>query len=117
MDAFKGLQNLIKEGNEFDLVIIDPPSFAKSQTQIEGALHSYRRLVRLGIQLVNTSGILVMASCSSRIASTEFYRVVEEEMQVRGIRFQILDKTEHDIDHPITFPEGAYLKCGYYRIQ
>ncbi len=117
IDAFEGLQNLITRKEQFDIVIIDPPSFAKSATEIEGAKNSYSRLAKLGIQLVRKGGILVLASCSSRILSDEFFEISEKSMSNTKYAFELLNKTFHDIDHPIGFPEGAYLKCGYYRIR
>ena len=111
-DAFKGLQDLIIQNKKYDIVVIDPPSFAKRQSEIDAAIHSYERLAKLGKQLVKKGGILVLASCSSRIQSGLFFETVENQLP----RHEILNKTQHDIDHPITFPEAAYLKCGYYQL-
>jgi len=110
-DAFKGLQDLINQHQKFDIVVIDPPSFAKRQTEIEGALNSYKRLSILGKQLLNKSGILVMASCSSRVKAADFFEIMDSNLK----GFKLIETTEHDIDHPITFTEAAYLKCGYYK--
>ncbi len=111
-DAFTALQDLINQKKKFDIVVIDPPSFAKRQSEVEGALHSYKRLTNLGKRLVKKGGILVMASCSSRIKAADFFEIVETNLKY----FQIIEKTTHDTDHPISFPEGAYLKCGYYQL-
>ena len=58
----------------------------------------------------------LLASCSSRVDSESFFQVSEKSLSEIGVQFSTIEKTYHDIDHPITFPEGAYLKCGYYRI-
>lgn len=116
VDAFKGLENLIKDRELFDLVVIDPPSFAKQEAEVKGAQNSYQRLARLGIQLVKKGGLLVLASCTARIKAVDFFETVENSLKTSGRSFQIQEKTYHDIDHPIGFPEGAYLKCGYYKI-
>lgn len=116
IDAFKGLNILKKERKQFDIVVIDPPSFAKRESEVQGAKNSYARLVKLGVSLVANRGILVMASCSSRILAKDFFAIVEQSIGNSRREFEILQKTGHDIDHPITFPEGEYLKCGYYRI-
>ena len=116
IDAFEGLQQLIKQKEQFDIVVIDPPSFAKSAKEVEGAKSSYSRLAKLGIQLVKKGGILVLASCSSRVLANEFFEISEKAMNTTKYNFKALNKTYHDTDHPIGFPEGAYLKCGYYRI-
>ncbi|MDY8135830.1 class I SAM-dependent rRNA methyltransferase [Aquimarina sp. 2201CG5-10] len=116
IDAFEGLQSLINQKKRFDIVVIDPPSFAKRESEISKAKNSYARLAKLGAQLVMPGGILVLASCSSRVNAEEFFTISEENILGSGKSFEELSKTYHDIDHPITFPEGAYLKCGYYRI-
>ncbi len=116
-DAFEGMQKMIDSSRKFDIVVIDPPSFAKRKNEIERAMNSYSKLVKLGVQLVNKNGIFVMASCSSRIESIPFFELVEKSILNAGKNFQIFEKTYHDIDHPITFKEASYLKCGYYRIQ
>ncbi|GAA0720854.1 23S rRNA (cytosine(2499)-C(5))-methyltransferase [Aquimarina litoralis] len=113
-DAFEGLQQLIDDKQRFDIVVIDPPSFAKRESEIDGAKNSYARLARLGARLVVNKGILVLASCSSRVQSDDFFSICEEHIINTGRSFTVLEKTFHDIDHPIAFKEGAYLKCGYY---
>lgn len=118
VDAFIGLHDLIKQGKKFDVVVIDPPSFAKSAKEIEKAKHSYSRLARLGTALTNKGGLLVLASCSSRVLADNFFDICEAEIQNGSRSFKVIDNTYHDIDHPIinSFPEGAYLKCGYYKL-
>jgi 23S rRNA (cytosine1962-C5)-methyltransferase len=61
--------------------------------------------------------MLVLASCSSRVKAKEFFRINEEAIISSGRKFSIIDKTYHDIDHPISFTEGEYLKCGYYQLE
>jgi 23S rRNA (cytosine1962-C5)-methyltransferase len=118
IDAFIGLHDLIKQGKTFDLVVIDPPSFAKSAKEIDKAKHSYSRLARLGTSLTKKGGLLVLASCSSRVDADTFFDICEAEIQNGSRSFKVIDNTYHDTDHPIinSFPEGAYLKCGYYKL-
>lgn len=115
-DAFKLLTDLTKQGLRYDLVIIDPPAFAKAAKEVETALNQYQRLALLGINLVSHGGILVLASCSSRVSADDFYEHIEQGMSKSKRKFKLQEKTFHDIDHPIGFAEGAYLKCGYYSI-
>ena len=117
-DAFLALQDLIRQNQEYDIVVIDPPSFAKRQNEIEKAKTSYARLVKLGVQLVKKGGVLVLASCSSRISSDVFFNINSRELENSNRRFEVLKTTYHDCDHPVieSFPEGAYLKCRYYSI-
>lgn len=115
-DAFEVLENLQSNAQKFDVVVIDPPSFAKNKLEIPGALRSYRRLVNLGQTLVSRGGVLVMASCTARLKPEEFFKLVEDELKSDGRKFNVLEKTDHDVDHPVGFEEARYLKCGYYRI-
>lgn len=115
-DAFDVLTRLLQENKKYDLVVVDPPSFAKRSSEIEGALKAYSRLVRLASKLTANKGVFVMASCSSRIPSDEFFKLVDSLLQNQDKNWIPLERTYHDIDHPIGFKEGAYLKCGYYKL-
>ncbi len=115
-DAFEGLQKLIDEQKRFDIVVIDPPSFAKRENEVSRAKKSYAKLARLGARLVSSNGVLILASCSSRVVAEDFFEISEENILDSGSVFEVLEKTYHDIDHPVNFPEGAYLKCGYYKL-
>lgn len=117
IDAFVGLQELIDAQVTYDIVVIDPPSFAKSAKEVTTARNSYARLAQLGARLTKKGGLLVLASCSSRVTAQAFFDISEQHIAKTGRIFTTIDKTYHDIDHPIRFPEGAYLKCGYYRLQ
>ncbi|HFA51894.1 MAG TPA: class I SAM-dependent rRNA methyltransferase [Bacteroidetes bacterium] len=116
MDAFKGMEELRRSGKMFDVVVVDPPSFAKKESEVKGALNSYARLARLAVPLVKRGGVLLMASCSSRVGAGLFFETVEPEMESSGRKVELLEKTFHDVDHPVGFPEGAYLKAGFYRV-
>ena len=112
-DAFALLGQMGSEGHRFALVIIDPPAFAKQQSEIERALGAYAQLARLGVGVLAPGGTIVLASCSSRIsAETFFTTVTKAAAQVRR-PLQLFAQTSHALDHPIGFPEGAYLKCLY----
>lgn len=115
-DAFEGMHKLFMEGKQYDLIIIDPPSFAKRASEVELAKKNYRRLAELGLKLTAPGGILVLASCSSRIEKEEFYSMMEEVLNRSGKRIQCLEKTAHDVDHPAGIKEMQYLKTGYYQI-
>ena len=115
-DAFDALQKLRDSHQKFDLIIIDPPSFAKKATEKERALKSYSRLAKLGTQLIAKDGILVLCSCSSRITRAEFFDTVLGELERSKKGFHILEKTYHDVDHPIAFDEGSYLKSIYIQV-
>lgn len=115
-DAFEILKELISGGKHYDIVIIDPPSFAKSKDEAAFALKKYSQLAKLGVKLTAPYGLLVLASCSSRVGAEEFFSACEGAIAASGRKYKVLEKTAHDADHPVTFGEGAYLKCGYYRL-
>jgi 23S rRNA (cytosine1962-C5)-methyltransferase len=115
-DAFVALERLQKNGETFGVVIVDPPSFAKREKEVPSALEAYRRINKLAVPLVAPGGVLLAASCSARVPAEDFFCVVEGVLKASGRKFSLLEKTAHDDDHPVGFPEGAYLKSGYYRI-
>jgi 23S rRNA (cytosine1962-C5)-methyltransferase len=115
-DAFEEMNKLIKDKKKFDIVVIDPPSFAKNLKEIEVAKKKYMQLAILGEQLCRKGGMLVLASCSSRISSETFFEINKVALTNQLRKFSVHLTTGHDIDHPIGFPEGAYLKCGYYKL-
>lgn len=112
-DAFELLPAMRDRGERFDVVVLDPPSFAKSQAEVARAEHSYRRIIRMGLDVLASGGLLVAASCSSRITAERFRAIVEETVAEAGRTADILQQTGHPLDHPIGFPEGAYLKCVF----
>ncbi len=111
VDAFTALAELKAAGHQFDLIILDPPSFAQRQADVAGALAAYRRLAQMGAALLPAGGLLVSASCSSRVAAADFWAVVHEGAGRSGKHLREIARTAHPLDHPISFPEGAYLKC------
>ena len=110
-DAFAGLEQLAGDGQTFDMVIVDPPSFAKSASEIDGALAAYARLTRLALAVVAEGGVLVMASCSSRVKAADFFDTVTHTIRENDKMFIEMGRSGHALDHPVTFPEGEYLKC------
>ncbi|MEL6391964.1 MAG: class I SAM-dependent rRNA methyltransferase [Bacteroidota bacterium] len=116
-DVFELLKGLKTKGERFDLIISDPPSFAKKADERVRALKAYSRLARLVIPLVSQGGIYLAASCSARVSAEEFFEVQEQELKKSGRHFAEIERHYHDFDHPIGFKEGAYLKAAYYRLK
>ncbi|MFN8435285.1 MAG: class I SAM-dependent rRNA methyltransferase [Anaerolineales bacterium] len=110
-DAFDALAQMKAQNRQFDVVILDPPMFAQNQSQIETALHAYRRLTHLGLGVLKRGGILVQASCSSRVSADDFFNAIHHAAQEAGRPLKEIERTAHAIDHPTTYKEGAYLKC------
>lgn len=122
-DAFEIMNKLVRDKKKFDLLVVDPPSFAKRANEIPSAINSYGRLIKLALKLASKKAILVMASCTSRINSDEFFDIMEPAIRqaCQSQRFpfrsyKVIDKTFHDVDHPVRFDEGAYLKTIYVQL-
>ncbi len=111
LDAFEAFKQLAAQNQVFDLIIIDPPSFAKQKSEIQTALRAYQRLTRLGLQILKPGGYLVQASCSSRISADDFFAAVSKAARSTGRPLRVFERSAHPADHPIRFAEGAYLKC------
>lgn len=110
-DAFKLLAEMGQAGRRFDMVIVDPPAFAKQQSEVERALSAYAQLTRLALGVLAPGGVLVAASCSSRVSEEQFFDVVNRAAAQAGRPLREIMRTGHALDHPIGFVEGAYLKC------
>ena len=115
-DAFEVMAKLQKERKTFGLVIVDPPSFAKKASEVEGAKRAYQRLTALAVPLVERGGILLLASCSARVDAESFYEMQRQALNYSGRKWKELERTGHDVDHPATFAEGKYLKSLYVEL-
>ena len=110
-DAFEVLARLASQKRLFDVVIIDPPMFAQSEKQVGAAISSYRKLTRLGLGVLRKGGTLVQASCSSRVDDESFFESIHKSANEAGRTLKEIERTGHALDHPVTYAEGAYLKC------
>ena len=115
-DAYEVLDRLHRNGERFDIVIIDPPSFTPRQESVARALEAYARLTERGVRLVRSDGWFVQASCSSRVTAEEFHRTVAHTAAQAGRPLDEWRRTGHAVDHPVTFPEGAYLKAVFAKV-
>lgn len=114
-DAFDEMEKLIEAKRRFDVIVIDPPSFAQRQQDIGNALRSYKRLTELGVNLLEPGGVMVQASCSSRVTSDDFADVVVGTANKAGFRLNAFALIGHGLDHPAEFPEAEYLKVVFAR--
>jgi 23S rRNA (cytosine1962-C5)-methyltransferase len=112
-DAFDWLAS--NSDRKFDLIILDPPSLAKRESERAGAIGSYGRLVSSGINHLKPHGILVACSCSAHVTAPEFFEAVRQAAKKSGRPFEELETTGHAPDHPATFKEAEYLKGIYLR--
>ena len=108
-DAFKYLDN---NGNKYDLIILDPPAFAKHRAALRNALKGYTRLNVKGLQRIKHGGILLTFSCSQVVSKEHFRNAVFTAAAQAGRKVRILHQLHQPADHPINIyhPEGEYLK-------
>jgi len=114
-DAFKELKRLTDKGKKFDMVILDPPSFAKKKEENSDAIKAYKQLNSLGLSLLSRGGILVTCSCSAHVSPEEFRHTVLSTINKSNKSINIIEETGHGIDHPVTFKEGRYLKALFIK--
>jgi 23S rRNA (cytosine1962-C5)-methyltransferase len=110
-EAFAELERLGESRGRFDVVVVDPPSFARAAINVPRAIAAYERLTALAVVRVERDGVLVQASCSARVDEAGFVRAVHAGAARAGFDLEEIRRTGHALDHPIGFPEGSYLKA------
>jgi 23S rRNA (cytosine1962-C5)-methyltransferase len=111
-DAFDILAEWGKSGRRFDVVVVDPPAFAKSKAHVAAALRGYHEINRRAMQLVAPDGWLLTASCSFHVQRPQFLEMVTRAAAGTGRRFTLHRILGQGVDHPevVTIPETGYLK-------
>ncbi len=111
-DVFQVLRAFRDEGRQFDLVILDPPKFARSRADLDPALRGYKDINLLGLKLLAPAGLLATFSCSGLVTPDLFQKVVFGASVDAGRDAQIIARLGQGSDHPIrlSFPESEYLK-------
>ena len=108
----------LREQNErADLIVLDPPAFAKSQKAVPAALDGYASLHRTALLALAPGGILATASCSARVSADEFVGAIREAAAKTRSDLTLLEERRQPPDHPVplSFPEGRYLKFFVFR--
>jgi len=111
-DVFRVLRDYRDQGHSFDVVILDPPKFAHTQSQVERAARGYKDINLLALQLLRPDGTLVTFSCSGLIGADLFQKIVFGASVDAGRDVQIVEHLSQGPDHPVllSFPESQYLK-------
>ncbi|MBV9228765.1 MAG: class I SAM-dependent rRNA methyltransferase [Chloroflexi bacterium] len=117
-DVFEYLEEAQQSGEQFDVVVLDPPAFAKTQSARTQALKAYRRLNTLGMQVLRPGGILLTCSCSGVVGMDDLLGVLSQSAQRLNRSVQLLESYAHGVDHPINLamPETSYLKAIFCRV-
>ena len=105
-------------GDQYGLVIVDPPAFARNRKQLSGAERGYVELNRRGLSLTRPGGRLVTASCSYAVHPADFLTFLGRAAHLAGREAWVEQLLGAAPDHPhrITLPESAYLKCAFLRV-
>jgi 23S rRNA (cytosine1962-C5)-methyltransferase len=117
-DVFDKLEHYATEGTQYDVVVLDPPSFTKNRKTVPAAKKGYKDLHMKSFRILRKGGILLSASCSHHIEPDVFLSLVDEVARKLGRSVQLLDWRGAAPDHP-TLPnvrETRYLKFGVFRV-
>ena len=111
-DVNATLRQMLKEGRQFDAIVLDPPKFAPTAAHADRASRAYKDINRLGLKLLRPGGLLLTFSCSGGIGAELFHKIVAGAGLDAGVDGYLLQRLEAASDHPTTlcFPEGEYLK-------
>jgi 23S rRNA (cytosine1962-C5)-methyltransferase len=117
-DAFAILEALADERARFDIVIVDPPAFAKRKKDLPKALAAYKRLNQLAMQLLGADGILVSCSCSYHVSAQDLEDAIAKAARAADKHVQLLEMGGQAPDHPVhpAIPETRYLKAYFCRV-
>ncbi|MDH4098192.1 MAG: rRNA large subunit methyltransferase I, partial [Nitrospira sp.] len=112
-DAFEEMRNLVKAGRRYDLVILDPPAFARSAQALPRALAGYKDVNLLGLRLLKPEGFLVTSSCSNPVSEEDFWTTIRLAARDARREIRLIEHRGQAADHPIlaSMPETRYLKC------
>jgi 23S rRNA (cytosine1962-C5)-methyltransferase len=107
------------ENQKFDIVIVDPPAFAKGKTDTPQAIHAYMKINAAAMERTQFQGILVSCSCSGVITEQDLIGALGKASRRSNRSLKIISVTGHGLDHPLIpeFPEGKYLKCITSEVQ
>lgn len=111
-DVFKLLREYRDQGTRFDVVIMDPPKFAESKAQLDGACRGYKDINMLAMQILNPGGTLLTYSCSGLMDQVLFQKIIADAALDAGRDVKFVERFEQAADHPTdtAYPEGFYLK-------
>ncbi len=112
-DVFRTLEEFLRDGRSFDIVVCDPPAFVKSKKDLASGLKGYRKLIRLAAGCVRPGGFLFAASCSHHVDAGQFAEAVRGALRSLRRGGRVLHRGGAGPDHPIHpyLPESAYLKA------
>ena len=117
-NAFDLLAEESRAGNQFDVIILDPPAFTKTRAQIESAIRGYKEINLRAMKMISYGGFLVTCSCSQHVTKDLFKKMVTDAAKDARVLLRQVEFRTQGRDHPIlpSASETEYLKCGIYQV-
>jgi 23S rRNA (cytosine1962-C5)-methyltransferase len=117
-DAFEALARMAEAGERYDVVVLDPPAFAKRRRDLPAAERAYLKLNRQALALLDVGGVLVSASCSHHLERDALRRIILRAARDGGREVQLVEEGHQGPDHPVhpAIPETSYLKAFFARV-
>ncbi|NLC32805.1 MAG: class I SAM-dependent rRNA methyltransferase [Clostridiales bacterium] len=117
-NAFDFLREESQAGKQFDVIVLDPPAFAKSKSNIASATKGYKEINLRAMKMIRDGGYLITCSCSQHILAAMFKNIVLQAANDAGVNLMQAEFRSQSKDHPVlpAAMETQYLKCGIYRI-
>ena len=111
-DVFQLLRKYRTEGQQFDMIVMDPPKFVENKNQLASACRGYKDINMLALQLLRPGGILLSFSCSGLLPTDLFQKILADAALDAGREIQFVEQFRQAADHPVNgaYPEGLYLK-------
>jgi 23S rRNA (cytosine1962-C5)-methyltransferase len=117
-NVFDALREMETAGERFDIIVLDPPAFAKNRASVAKAARGYKEINLRALKLLNPNGVLVTCSCSYHMSEQMFLEMIADAAKDARRRVQLVEKRMQASDHPVLFgvPETYYLKCVIARV-
>src|ERR1041384_7642533 len=117
-NVFDALRDLEAVGERFDVIVLDPPAFAKNRASLKAAIRGYKEINLRALKLLNSGGVLITCTCSYHVSEELFLEILAQAAIDAHRRVQLIEKRMQASDHPVLVgvPETYYLKCLIARV-
>ena len=117
-NVFDALRELEASGEHFDVIVLDPPAFAKNRASLKAAIRGYKEINLRALKLLHAGGVLITCTCSYHVSEELFLEIVNQAAIDARRRVQVIEKRMQAADHPVLLgmPETYYLKCVIARV-
>ena len=117
-NVFDALREFEAGGERFDVIVLDPPAFAKNRASLKAAIRGYKEINLRAMKLLHPGGVLITCTCSYHVSEELFLEIVNQAAMDAHRRVQLIEKRMQAADHPVLLgmPETYYLKCLIARV-